>query len=128
MSENLLDTHTFIWFINGDKELSNKAKELIEANDSVNFISIASIWEIAIKISLGKLQLNTPFEEINRQIEANGFHWLPITFEHTLQLSKLPFHHRDPFDRMIIAQCLVNRLSVISKDSNFKNYGINLIW
>ena len=128
MSENLLDTHTFIWFINGDRELSSKAKALIEADDSLNFISIASIWEIAIKINLGKLQLNTPFEEINRQIENNGFHWLPITFEHPLQLSKLPFHHRDPFDRMIIAQSTVNRLTVISKDGNFKDYGVKLIW
>ena len=128
MPENLLDTHTFIWFINGDKELSNTAKALVEADDSVNFISIASIWEIAIKISLGKLQLNTPFEEISRQIENNGFHLLPITFEHTLQLSKLPYHHRDPFDRMLVAQSIVNRLTLISKDGDFENYGIKLIW
>ncbi len=128
MSENLLDTHTFIWFINGDNELSRNARELIEADDSVNFISIASIWEIAIKISLGKLQLNTSFEEIDRQIDNNGFHLLPITFEHTLLLSRLPFHHRDPFDRMIIAQSVANRLTVISKDSNLKNYTINLFW
>ena len=128
MSENLLDTHTFIWFINGDNELSKNARELIEADDSVNFISIASIWEIAIKISLGKLQLNTSFEEIDRQIDNNGFELLPITFEHTLLLSKLPFHHRDPFDRMIIAQSIANRLTVISKDDNLKNYTINIFW
>jgi PIN domain nuclease of toxin-antitoxin system len=128
MSENLLDTHPFIWFINGDKELSNKARELIEADASVNFISIASIWEIAIKISLGKLQLNTSFEEINKQIEVNGLHLLPTTFDHTLQLSKLPFHHRDPFDRMIIAQSIVNRLTLVSRDNNFKAYGISVFW
>jgi PIN domain nuclease of toxin-antitoxin system len=128
MGENLLDTHTLIWFINGDTELSKKARELIEADNSINFISIASLWEIAIKVSLGKLQLNTSFEEINRQIEINGFQWLPITFDHTLILSKLPFHHRDPFDRMIIAQRIANNLTIISRDSNFKNYEINVFW
>jgi PIN domain nuclease of toxin-antitoxin system len=128
MGENLLDTHTLIWFINGDTELSKKARELIEADNSINFISIASLWEIAIKVSLGKLQLNTSFEEINRQIEINGFQWLPITFDHTLILSKLPFHHRDPFDRMIIAQSIANNLTIISRDSNFKNYEINVFW
>ena len=128
MGENLLGTHTLIWFINGDTELSKKARELIEDDNSINFISIASLWEIAIKVSLGKLQLNTSFEEINRQIEINGFQWLPITSDHTLILSKLPFHHRDPFDRMIIAQSIANNLTSISRDSNFKNYEINILW
>jgi PIN domain nuclease of toxin-antitoxin system len=99
----LLDTHTFIWFINGDNQLSAKAIEKIESDDAINFISIASIWEIAIKISLGKLELRKPFSEIESQIQENGFQILPITIRDTLVVSSLPFYHRDPFDRLIIA-------------------------
>jgi len=93
---NLIDTHAFIWFLNGDNNLSDKAKKAIEEIDVINFISIASLWEISIKISLGKLELSTPFAEIAEQIDHNGFQILPITFEDTLILSTLPFHHRDP--------------------------------
>lgn len=91
MQHNLLDTHTLIWYINGDPELSQAARAAIEADNTINFVSIASLWEIAIKISLGKLDLKTPFNQIGRQIEANGFEILPITFEDTLTLSTLPF-------------------------------------
>ena len=125
---NLLDTHTFIWFIEGDVQLSQKAKDTIEKNDAINFISIACLWEIAIKISLGKLELKTSFSNISELILNNGFRVLFITFEDTLTLSKLPFHHRDPFDRIIISQSLTNKLALISKDRIFNEYGITLIW
>lgn len=125
---NLLDTHTLIWFIEGDSQLSEKAKTSIEKNEEINFLSIASLWEIAIKISIGKLELKTPFSKISEQLLINGFQILPIAFEDTLRLSDLPFHHRDPFDRIIISQCFNNNLSLISKDKVFKEYGINLIW
>ncbi len=124
----LLDTHTFIWFIEGDVQLSEKAKDSIEKNDTINFISIASLWEIAIKISLGKLELKTNFSGISELILDNGFQVLPITIEDTLTLSKLPFHHRDPFDRILISQSLTKKLLLISKDSIFNEYGITLIW
>jgi PIN domain nuclease of toxin-antitoxin system len=124
----LLDTHAFIWFIEGDVQLSGQARKAIEKNDVVNFVSIASLWEIAIKISLGKLELRMPYSNISTMIANNGFQILPITFEDTLTLTKLPFHHRDPFDRVIISQSLTNNLSIISKDKTFNDYGVNLIW
>ena len=125
---NLLDTHTFIWFNEGDIQLSKDARKAIERDDVINFISIASLWEISIKISLGKLELKTPFSSISDQILKNGFQILPITFHDTLALSKLPFHHRDPFDRMIISQSISNKLAIVSKDKNFKDYQVSLIW
>jgi PIN domain nuclease of toxin-antitoxin system len=125
---NLIDTHALIWFLNGDNNLSEKAKKAIEDKDANNFVSIASLWEIAIKISLGKLELKTPFAEISKQIEINGFQILPVTFEDTLILSTLPFYHRDPFDRIIISQSITNKFSIISKDSYFDAYNIALIW
>ena len=105
----LLDTHTFMWFINGEQELSAHARKTIEQKGANNFVSIASIWEIAIKLSIGKLKLKTPFVAIPEQISDNGFQILPIRFEDTLKLSTLPFHHRGPFDRMIIAQSITNK-------------------
>ena len=128
MQKNLLDTHTLIWYINGDLELSQNAKTAIEANDTINFVSIASLWEIAIKISLGKLELKTPFKQIGRQIEENGFEVLPVTFEDTLTISTLPFHHRDPFDRIIIVQSFSNGLTLIPKDKNFDLYKAKVLW
>ena len=128
MQLNLLDTHSLIWYVNGATELSQNAKAAIEAEDVLNFVSIASLWEMAIKISLGRLKLKTPFNQISRQIEENGFEVLPVTFEDTLTVSTLPFHHRDPFDRIIIAQGFNNGLTIISKDKNFDLYKAKVLW
>lgn len=128
MRQNLLDTHALIWYINGDPDLSQNARAAIEADDAVNFVSTASLWEMAIKTSLGKLELKTPFKQIARQIEENGFEILPITFEDTLTVSTLPFHHRDPFDRIIIVQSFNNGLSVISRDKSFDLYKTKVLW
>ena len=125
---NLLDTHTLIWFINGDEQLSHKARARIEQKQVSNFVSIASLWEIAIKISIGKLELHTPFIAIEKQLDLNKFSILPITFNDTLLLSNLPFHHKDPFDRLLIAQSITNNLTLISKDSHFEPYGLKLLW
>ena len=124
----LLDTHTLIWFISGSKELSQTARQAIEEDNVTNFVSIASLWEIAIKVSLNKLELKTSFSQINKQLLENGFELLPITFEDTLTVSALPFHHRDPFDRIIITQAITNGLIIISKDEHFSLYGVNVIW
>ncbi len=126
--DNLIDIHTFIWFIEGDKKLTKTAKEFISKKVASTFISIASLWEIAVKISLGKLELKTSFSKISQLIFNNGFQILPIVFEDTLILSELPFHHRDPFDRIIIAQSITNKLSIISRDKIFSEYNISLIW
>lgn len=124
MQQYLLDTHTLIWFIGGNKELSETARQAIEGENATNFVSIASLWEIAIKMSLGKLELKTPFKQINSQLSENGFEILPVTFEDTLTVSTLPFHHRDPFDRIIIAQAVTNGLTIISRDEHFPSYKV----
>lgn len=127
--EYLLDTHTFLWFINGDKQLSEKAKNAIQSDDAIKYLSIASIWEIAIKFSLGKLELDIPFETLRQYILINGFEILQITFEHTLKLCSLEHIHSDPFDRIIITQACAENLTVISKDSNFPKYKkLKLLW
>lgn len=124
----LIDTHAFLWFINGSEELSGKAKSFIENPQNTTFISIASFWEIAIKNSLGKLKLDMPFRELKLLVANNGIEILPLTFEHTNKLISLNFHHKDPFDRLIIAQALTEKLSIISKDKNFVHYAVKLIW
>jgi len=125
--EYLLDTHTFLWFINGDSELSKDAKRIIE-NQDLKYISIATFWEIAIKISIGKLQIDMPFQELKLHVVRNGFELLPITFEHTDHLVNLAMHHKDPFDRIIIAQAYCDNLTVISRDSNFEKYKVKMSW
>lgn len=128
MQRNLLDTHTLIWFINGNTTLPNKVRQVIEANDAVNFVSIASLWEISVKVSLGKLELKTTYSKIYDQLIDNGFELLPITFEDTLIVSGLPFVHRDPFDRLIIAQAMNNNLTILSKDQHFSSYEVPVLW
>lgn len=124
----LLDTHTLIWFLNGDSAMSANARKLIEHKNAKNFVSIISVWEIAIKISLGKLNIHVPMEQLPVQINNNGFELLPVAFEDTIMISKLPFHHRDPFDRLLIVQSITNNLSLISKDPQFSQYGIKTLW
>ena len=125
----LLDTHTLLWFLQGDKKLSDKARGLIDNSDNRKFLSIASLWEIAIKVSLGKLALNKPFEKLfPEQLHFNRIEILDITADNLIKLTALPFHHRDPFDRLIIAQALVEELPVIGADVIFDAYGINREW
>jgi PIN domain nuclease of toxin-antitoxin system len=124
----LLDTHTFLWFLDGNSELSKQARTLIENPEHEKYISIASFWEISIKKSLGKLTLEIPFVELKTETVKNSFQILPITFEDTLQLSTLPFYHCDPFDRIIISQAKENNLTLISRDKNFIQYNVNLLW
>lgn len=124
----LLDTHSLIWFLNGDEKLSDKAKSAIEDPINLKIVSIASIWEIAIKISLNKFRFAKGFKHFLEMIEDNGFELLPITFEHALELSTLEFIHRDPFDRLLIAQCISDKLFIVTKDDNIKQYKIQTIW
>ena len=125
----LLDTHTFLWFVLGDAKLSNTARTYIEAPQNDKLVSPASYWEIAIKISLGKYTLPQPYEDFMRKgIDSNGFYVLPIAPKHTAALIGLPFHHRDPFDRLIISQAMVERMAVISGDRAFDTYPVTRIW
>lgn len=124
----LLDTHTFIWFAENDSKLSNEIKNNIEDPENLIFISIASIWEMGIKVQLEKLSLKNPLENVVEKIEESGYIILPILPEYVIRLLQLPFHHRDPFDRMIIAQALYEDITVITKDKAFDDYKIKRIW
>lgn len=125
----LLDTHTYLWFIAGDERLSIAAREVIENPDNLKIISTASLWEITIKYSLGKLQLKVGLQKVlTDYISTNGFNLLPIETSHLLELSRLAMHHRDPFDRLLIAQAKSDHLAVCSADRFFKDYGIDVIW
>ena len=124
----LLDTQAFLWFLLDDVRLSVRAKTAIE-QAGVLYLSSASHWEIAIKIALGKYALPEPFAQfMAREIVSNNMLILPIEISHTSQLTTLPFHHRDPFDRLIIAQSLAEELPVVSIDSQFDAYGVTRIW
>jgi len=125
----LLDTHTLLWFLGGDPRLSPAARTAIEDLANQRFFSIAGARETAIKVSLGKLALSAPFEKlIPAQLQANGIELLPIGIDHVRTLISLPFHHRDPFDRMIIAQAAVEKATLVSADEAFDSYGISRIW
>ena len=124
----LLDTNAFLWFCEDNPKLSPAAKQSIENQNNTSFFSIASLWEIAIKLSLGKIKLKIPFEKFVELVEDNGFKILSITFEHTLNVSQLEFYHRDPFDRLIISQGIVEDIPIVSADNQFDDYSVNRIW
>ncbi len=118
----LIDTHIFIWFIQNSPNLTTSNRNIIEDADSEIIISIASLWEISIKNSMGKLQLTKGFSSMTKYLNDNLIEILPITFAHTLENNRLPFHHRDPFDRIIAAQAIVENIDLISIDEAFDNY------
>ena len=121
----LLDTHIFLWFIMGSLTLSTPARDLIEDEANEKFLSVASLWEIAIKYSLGKLSLSAPFDKlIPHQLSLNGFELLNISMDHVTMVATLPFHHRDPFDRLLIAQAAVEKMPIVSIDAVFDAYSI----
>lgn len=125
----LLDTHAFLWFVTDDPRLSDKARVLIEAEDSQPFLSVASLWEMAIKVSLGKLQIEQPFETfIPQQLTLNGIGILSLSLEHTAAIATLPFHHRDPFDRLIAVQAKIEQMPLVSVDAMFDAYELERVW
>ena len=125
----LLDTHAFLWFVLGDPQLSSTARRHIEDPGNEKLVSPASYWEIAIKISVQKYTLSQPYEVfMQKGLEDNGFLILPIAPKHTAILTTLPFYHRDPFDRLIIAQAMVEQMPVISGDAAFAAYPVTRIW
>ena len=125
----LLDTHVFLWFVDANPRLSEAARVLIEAEDSQPFLSMASLWEIAIKISLGKLQLGQPYESfVPQQLALNGIGILNISLEHVAAITSLAFHHRDPFDRLIAVQSKIEKMTLVSADTSFDAYDIARVW
>jgi PIN domain nuclease of toxin-antitoxin system len=125
----LLDTHALLWFLLNDSQLSGNAKSIISDSGNDILVSPASYWEIAIKISLGKYVLGQPFADfIEQELTENEFSILPITIKHAEAICDLPFHHRDPFDRLLIAQAMVENIPVLSNDTMFDKYSVKRLW
>lgn len=127
----LLDTHAFLWFVAGDVSLSASARAAIEDPNNDVFVSIASAWEVAIKTSLGKLSVDAPSvgEFFEEQMDANGLAYLAIDPPHVFRVATLPFHHRDPFDRLLVAQALEEEIPLVTREvATFERYGAALLW
>ena len=125
----LLDTHTILWFLNGETALlSNTAKNIIEDQKHVKFISLASVWEVGIKISIGKLQFPENTNGFVTHIKKNGFELLPITTDYIITIEQLPHIHRDPFDRLLIATAISEQMTLISADENIVKYNVSHLW
>lgn len=125
----LMDTHTFLWFIDGNPKLSSRARQLIEEVTNERLLSTASLWEMAIKVSLGKLTLPLPFTKlVTEHVYGNAIMLIFIAPEHLDILRTLPFYHKDPFDRLIIAQGLSENIPILSRDEVFGDYGIQRFW
>jgi len=125
----LLDTHTFLWFIAADSKLSTRAEQTIRQGNNELLLSVASAWEIAIKVGLGRLPIPEPLETfIPDQLRINRILLLSIEVAHTFGVARLPLHHRDPFDRLILAQAIAEDLPIVSGDAAFDAYPVQRIW
>lgn len=125
----LLDTHALIWFCEGNPSLSPAVRAALENSGNECHVSHATVWEMAIKLSLGKLRLQLDFEALFPGVlDANGFTLLPSALAHYRKLTSLPYHHGDPFDRLIIAQAQVENLAVVTCDPHFPAYGVPILW
>jgi len=128
MTSMLLDTHTAIWFFNGSPSLSETAKQaILDPNNRIN-VSVVSVWELAVKINVGKLKFSGGVAGFLKLIDSNGFRLLNIAPKHLLELERLPLHHRDPFDRILIATAMSERMSFITADGNMPQYSLQCVW
>ena len=129
MTDLLLDTHTFLWFVADDPRLSQTAAELIEDSDTTKHLSLASVWEIAIKSQLGKLRLGTTYDAfVQEAIVQRDVQLTEIRIGHLSQYAALPLHHRDPFDRLVIAQAMTEQFAIVTRDPNYKAYDVEVFW
>ena len=125
----LLDAHAFLWFLNNDALLSTTAKQLIEDPANRKLVSIATCWEIAIKVSVKKLDLGEPATAfLPRHLAINHFDLLGIELRHVTAVEDLPMHHRDPFDRLVIAQAIIEGFPIVSMDAAFDSYAVTRLW
>jgi len=124
----LLDTHALIWFAEADIQLSPKAKIAIELPTNSVFVSKVCLWEMAIKFSIGKLAISKSLSEVIQQIESAGIELLPLEVSHILLVESMPYVHRDPFDRMMIAQALREGMTLVSNEAIFDQYGVARLW
>ncbi len=125
----LLDTHVFLWWVTGDSRLSSRAYEVIKETKNEIYLSAASGWEMAIKAGLGKLRLQAePISFITEQLVINGFESLPVQLNHSLFVYSLPEHHRDPFDRLLVAQAKLENLPLVTADNKIRQYEVEVLW
>jgi len=125
----LLDTHALLWLITGDARLSETARNIYLNSENALYFSIISLWEICIKKSLEKISLkNGWLETIRDEMKINAIQWLAVEIGHCAKVIDLPFHHRDPFDRILVAQSMVEDLVILTRDNRFAAYGIQCIW
>lgn len=124
----LVDTHAFLWFVDGDDRLSAPARRAIEAANGEWRISVASVWELAIKSATKRLKLPVPAADYVHDKVLRGLRLLSIDWTHAIAVERLPFHHKDPFDRLIIAQAQVEQLDVVTNDSAFRDYEVTVVW
>jgi PIN domain nuclease of toxin-antitoxin system len=124
----LLDTHAVLWYLQGNSTLSANAKNIIDRKEGELYFSIASLWEIAIKQGLGKLQLQRPFQDLEPALAQLNIQILSITFSDTETYLSLPLHHRDPFDRILVAQAINRTLILVSRDAHLDAYPIQRLW
>ena len=127
MTRLLLDTHLVLWWLNGDPRLPHPVVERVQAPEAEVFVSQASLWEMAIKVSIGRLQVDLP--ELERQVPLQGFGWLPISNAHVLAVAELETDgdHRDPFDRLLVCQSRVEPMLLLTVDSQLRSYGATVI-
>ncbi|MBD94955.1 MAG: PIN domain nuclease [Acidobacteria bacterium] len=124
----LIDTHAFLWFVAGDKRLTRTARRAIEHDEAEIHLSAASVWEMAIKASLGRLTLPLSVSEFVADKLGTGMRVLSVDWQHGAAVERLPFHHRDPFDRVLVAQAQVERLAIVTGDRVFRGYGVEIVW
>jgi len=124
----LLDTHTFLWFLEGNELLPIEVKKVITNPDNKCLLSIASLWEIAIKLRIKKLSLQFPFSKMIDYLIELDIDLLPLNFEHVISLMDVDLHHRDPFDHILIAQAMAEDMTIITKDANFPLYKVKIMW
>ncbi|MET0399293.1 MAG: type II toxin-antitoxin system VapC family toxin [Longimicrobiaceae bacterium] len=125
----LHDTHAFLWFITADPRLGGPARQVLSTGGNQVLLSLASVWEIAIKVRIGRLPLPLPLDTfIPEQLRLNRLDLLPITLEHTFEVARLPLHHRDPFDRLLIARAIREGIPIVSADEAFDAYAVERHW
>ncbi len=125
----LLDTHTFIWLDSNTARLSQYVRDLCQDQNNSLILSVVSVWEMQIKSQLGRLKLKLPLVElVKSQQKTNQIEVLPVRLEHALELDKLPLHHKDPFDRLLVAQANIEDAVLLSKDEAFAKYSVKTVW
>lgn len=124
----LLDTHAFLWFVSGDRRLGARVRRALEEADARPLLSLASVWELAIKSSLGRLTVPATLGAYLAEKLSTNLELLPIDLSHAVRIEALPFHHHDPFDRLLIAQALAERLPIATRDRVFTKYGVDVVW